>query len=360
MPYTRSAWRISIRMFWFASVAFSGATLAAQPNVAASLNDQGLAAAERGDYARAEPLYAESVQKWRALGSPYDAHTAATLVNLGQVLCNEGKWREGINALEEALALHRRSLGSKHSRTIYNLCQLGHAYALSGDLDRAEGALAEALATEKELYAGDVLLGHTLLAMSLLRRLQGRLDESLQFGEEGLNAALKAEGELNTAAGMAYENVAAIHRLAGRPERALPLFRKARFIYRQTIGSSSPVFFSLLIQEGLALLDEGELTLAEQDMSQAVDALAKMGPACEYRLATAESNLGLLRLRQRKFAEAERLLTHALSIEERLPSRPVFDMAATMEILAQLRKAQRRDAESAQLRSRAADLHTGR
>ena len=184
---------------------------------------------------------------------------------------------------------------------------------------------------------------------------QGNLDEALQFGEEGLSAALKAGGELSTGAGMAYENVAVIHRVAGRSERALPLFRKARFIYEQTIGLANPIFASLLSQEGLALLDEGERTLAEKDMLQAVDTLAKLGPACEFRLAVAESNLGLLRLHQRKFAEAERLLTHALSLEERLSSKPVADMATTMGVLAELRKAQRRDAESAQLRSRAAN-----
>jgi len=354
LRYTSSAWRI-----WLA-VAFSGATLAAQADLASNLNDQGLAAAGRADYARAERLYGESLQKWRELGSAYDAHTAATLVNLGQMLCNEGKWAQGVDALEEALALHRRSLGSKHARTVYNLSQLGHAYVLSGDRDRAEAALAEALAAERELYPGDDLSGHTLLGMSLLRRLQGKLEEALVFGEEGLNAALKAGGEIGVGAAMAYENVAALHRLAGRPERALPLFRKARFIYRQTVGPSSPIFVSLLSQEGLALLDDGQLTLAEQDMTQAVNALAKMGPACEYRLAAAESNLALLRLRQRKFAEAERLLTHALSLEERLPSRPVSDMAATLGVLAQVQKAQHRDAESAQLSSRAADLQARR
>jgi hypothetical protein len=63
-------------------------------------------------------------------------------------------------------------------------------------------------------------------------------------------------------------------------------------------------------------------------------------------------------LRQRKFADADRLLTDALSIEERMPSRPVFDMAATLGALAQLRKAQRRDAESAQLVKRAASIQS--
>jgi len=84
-----------------------------------------------------------------------------------------------------------------------------------------------------------------------------------------------------------------------------------------------------------------------------------MSPAFDFRLATSESNLGLLRFRQRKFGDAERLLTHALSLEDHLPSPPVTDMAATMGVLAQLRRAQQRDAESAQLRRRAAELQAG-
>jgi len=358
LSHTKSASRCSMRVFFLA--VFCGAALSAQPQLASDLNDQGLAAANRGDYARADVLYGEALAKWRELGSPYDAHTASTLVNLGQSLCNEGKWRESTGVFEEALALYRRSLGSKHQRTVYNLSLMGHAYLFAGNLERAQAALAEALATERELFAGDAVVEHTLLGMSLLRRQQANLEEALQLGEECLDTALKTLGEIDAFTGMAYENVAAIHRIAGQPARALPLFRKARFIYERTAGAESQVYALLLSEEGLALLDDGEISLAEKDLSQAVEALAKFGSRSAFHLAVAQSNLGLLRLHQRKFADAERLLTRALSLEEQLPSRPVADMAATMGVLAQLRKAQRRNAESAQLRARAAELQGGR
>lgn len=341
------------RLAW---LIFWGCTLAAQPREALNLNDRGLDAAAHSDYAQAERLYREAIQIWRRLGPSYEAHTATTLFNLGAVLCNEGNIREGVDVLEESLALHRRSLGTQNIRTVRNLSLLGQAYLQSGDLGRAEATLTEALALERELYPNDVLLAQTLLYLSLSDRLRERLDESLRLGEEGLNAALKSGGELSSDTALAYENVATIHRLAGRPERALPLYRKARFIYERTLGPDSPTLASLISQEGLALLDDGEIGLAGQEMLQAVHTLAELGPAGEYRLATAESNLGVLRLHQRKFADAERLLLHALSMEERLPSRPVFEMATTLGVLAQLRKAQRRDAESTQLISRAATI----
>jgi len=75
---------------------------------------------------------------------------------------------------------------------------------------------------------------------------------------------------------------------------------------------------------------------------QAVDLLAHTGPGAEYRLAIAKTNLGRLRLQQRKFADADRLLIDALALENRLPSRPAHDILVTSQALAQLRKAQPR------------------
>ena len=69
-------------------------------------------------------------------------------------------------------------------------------------------------------------------------------------------------------------------------------------------------------------------------------------------------NRGLLRLRQKKLAESERLLTHALSLQDRMPTPPTYNMAATMRALAELRQVQHRDTESAELMARAARIHS--
>jgi tetratricopeptide (TPR) repeat protein len=324
-----------------------------QPDRSAlNLNEQALAAAAHSDFAGAERLFGEALHIWRSLGPRYEAHTATTLANLGEMLCGSGKWREGAGALEEALQLNRHSLGPKHIRTVSNLALLGHAYLNLADLNRAESGFTEALAIERELYPNHVLVGHTLLGISLLRRRQGRFDEALQAGEEGLQAALQAAGESDAGVAMAYENVATLHLSAGRPERALPLFRKAHLLYEKTLGPASPALASLLSQEGLALLNDGKVTLAANQMTQAADILRRMGPAGEYRLAIAETNLALLRLRQHNLAEGERLLIHALSIEDRHPAQPAYDLIATIGVLAELRKAQRRDADAAQLMAR--------
>lgn len=355
MDFVRTGFRRAVCLACFL---VAGLAQSVPDQTALILHEEGRAAVAHGDYARAEQLFGDALTIWRSLGSRYEAHAASTLMNMGEALSQAGKWQECITVLEEALLLNRRSLGPKHSRTIFNLNSLGHSYQFVNELDRAEAACAEALAIERELYPNDVLVGQTLLGISLLRRRQGKFDEALKAGEESLQASLQARGEASMEAAVAYENVAALHLVAGRPVRAIPLFRKARFIYEKTLGSSSPILASVISQEGLALLEDGQLKQAETNMSQAIGLLTRTGAAGEYRLAVAEMNLGLLRLRQKKLAESERLLTHALTVQDRMPTPPTYNLAATMRALAQLRKEQRRDTESAELLARAARIHS--
>lgn len=328
------------------------AVAAAQAPAGYQLNDQGNEAAARGDYAQAERLLGQALAAWRAMGPDYEAHAATTMINLGQTFCEQGRWREAEKIIEEALVLNRRALGPKHLRTLNNLNVLGNTYLLLEGPQRAEALYSEALAVERELYPNDVQLAQTLVGLSSVRERQGKLDEALSLGEEALAIALQAGGEGSPTAAIMYENVARIHRVAGRPERALPLFRKAHAVYERTFGPAHPRLASLLSEEGLALMADGNLGLAAQNMQQAVRILSDC-PGWHLQLGVAESNLGLLRLRQKKYVEADAALTHAVSIEEQFPARAGSDLAATLQILAEVREKERRHAEAESLKQRA-------
>ena len=79
-----------------------------------------------------------------------------------------------------------------------------------------------------------------------------------------MTIALKADGDNGLDAALAYSNVAEAHRMAGRPERALPLYKKARAIYERVLGPDHPRVASVLSQEGLILMEDGKLSLAEK------------------------------------------------------------------------------------------------
>ena len=146
---------------------------------------------------------------------------------------------------------------------------------------------------------------------------------------------------------MMYANVGEIHRLEGQDARALPLFRKARAIYEKKLDPADPRIASLLSQEGLILMKDRQFTLADRAMSRAVESLRQSCPGCVTENWVAESNLALLRLRQNRYEEADRLLTHVLSVHE---------TAEALQSLALVREKERRHNEAVLLIKRANQL----
>lgn len=338
-------------------VAFIGisalAAARAQQEEGFQLNDRGLAAASRGDYAEAERLYGEALSLWKRMGPQYDAHFATTQGNLAEIYCLEGRRREGARAFEESLATHRRILGSTNLRTLTIMNLLAGAYLMLGDDGRAAPLFDEALRTERELYPNDLQLARTLAGEGLLRLHDNQPEEALTASEEALTLSLKNRNEKSLDVAMAYANVGEAHRWLGHTDRALPLFRKALSIYESLVGPVNPRVASVLSQEGLVYMADRKYSLAEKDMLGALDVLAKSCPECTFERLVGESNLGLLRLKQGKYAEADRLLSQVVSTEEKYMARPGSDMATVLQALAQVREKQRRYEDAARLHKRA-------
>jgi tetratricopeptide (TPR) repeat protein len=288
----------------------------AQPQQALTLNSQGLEAAMRRDFVEAERNYRAAVELYRPLGAPYEAHLSIELFNLAETICGQGRWREGEEVFLESLTWSRRALGPKHLRTVAGLNALGNVEMMLGDFAVAEARLTEALAIGRELYAQNIQLAYSLAGLSSLRLREGKPEVALPYADEALRVTIEAEPRegLNTA--LMYQNVGRIHRAAGRSERALPLLRKARAIYERVNAAADPRYATVLSDEGLALMDEGKLAAADADMNRAIRLLEPC-PGCGFELAIARNNLGLLRFRQKKYAEAGDLLSRALEEEQR-------------------------------------------
>lgn len=305
-------------------------------NQALDLNQSGLELAAQRDYVAAEKDYRRSAEIYRSLGEPFEAHLSIVLYNLGEALVGQGKWRESAPTFEESLVLSKRELGSKHVRTIAVLNALGNVRMMLGDEEGAEALLQEAIASAREAAPHDLQFAHALASLSALRLRQNRTEEALPFAEAALNITLKADPGEGVETAMMYQNVGQIHRAAMRPERALPLMRKARSIYERAQATADPRYASLLSQEGLALMDDGKFVQAEADMKHAI-ALLNDSPGAGFSLAIARNNLGILRLHQKKYAEADDLLRKALAAEELYNPADATQIGITRDALKQVR-----------------------
>jgi tetratricopeptide (TPR) repeat protein len=343
---------ISVLLFTFVAAA------AGEQETAFEWNERGVAAGMRGDFAEAEQDYQKALTLWRALGPAYEGHTATTLYNLGQTFVGEGRWRESIPIFQEALELGRRSFGIRHSRTLATLNTLGRVYMVTGDLDRSAAAFLEALPIEREMFPNGIELAQTLGNLAVLRTRQDWLPEALALADEGLAMAIKALGDDAPDTATMYAIVAAIHQRAGRTERALPLFRKAHAIYDRTIPPQDLRYVSLLSSEALSLMDDHHFSEAENQLRRALELLSPCASRCGLALAIAENNFGLLRMAQKKYAEADAYLRSALAHEEQYSAGPGGDMVQTLKHLAALREKQHRYEESAALKQRIAAVQS--
>jgi tetratricopeptide (TPR) repeat protein len=309
--------------------------------------------ADAGDYTEARRLYIEAVEIWRSLGPAYEAHAAGTLVNLAVAMTDEGQRAAAAKVLEEALALHRHSLGAAHYRTVTNMNLLANNYLMMGDPERAEALYQEALLIERKLCPADIQTARSLegLAYGLVRRRQGR--EALPLAEEALRIAAQSAGEDSVDTALAYSSVAEVHRSMGSGARALPLFRHARALYEKALGPSHPRVAAILSQEGLILMQDGKLNLAEQAMTQAVKVLKNSCSGCLTELWIAESNLGLLHLRQKRYREADEAYSAAVELREKFALSTGPELADSLQNLAAVREKEHLFDDAARLNTRA-------
>jgi tetratricopeptide (TPR) repeat protein len=320
---------------------------------ASNLNNEANRVADLGNYAEAERLYGEAIEIFRSLGPAYEAHTAGTIVNLAIALSGDGQRPAASKLFQEALALHRHSLGIRHLRTITNMNELATNYLMTGDPERAAAVYREVLPIERELYPRDIQTARTLegLSYGLVREGQGQ--EALLQAEEALGIAVQATGENSLDSALAYSSVAEAYRILKATDRALPLYRKARALYEKALGPDHPRVASILSQEGLILMRDGKFALADQSMTQALKSLKKGCPACMTELAIAESNIGLLRLRQKRYRDADEAFSAAVELREKVGASTSPELADVLQSLALVRQKENLPEDAARLNSRA-------
>jgi tetratricopeptide (TPR) repeat protein len=335
---------------------FAVSTAFAQSDAALALSNQGLDAYDHHDYSGAERLDREAIAKWEALGTAYEAHLGITRMNLAQALAVLGRRAESQAELRQSVALLRRTLGTHAIQTLIAMNLLAGLDLMMGDDAGAQRLVDEALPIAREIDPAGVQSSRALAAQACLRLRDKRFDEALPLADEAIRIAIQATGEDSIDTALVYGTAAEVHRAAGRPERALPLYRRARAIYEKRLGPQDTRVASILSQEALILIDDRKYALAEQSLKRSFDILDHSCPACAVERWSAESALGLLRTRQGKYAEADRLFTRLLAVQESAQPEPFADIAVTLNALAFIRRKEHLFEDADRLTNRAAAL----
>lgn len=280
-----------------------------------TLFNLGVAVEALGRAADAESYYRRAIERFQQAPPERRQGLFAARKHLAGVLQNTGKWEESESLLREALSMALEQFGDDETRTASVKGSLACLLQRTGRSDEAIRLFQEAIASERSFAGGGPRLATHLTNLGVTYLQLGRLAESEPLLDEALalqRAVLPEDhpdiAESRSALGALFEarqqyEQAAQHRRAAL-DMLLTHFDPAHPKVVRTRGDLARTFYLLGRYDDAAALFEQALEI--------LHARSAEGP----ELADAMQLLGIARIKQGRFAEAEELLRPALEAAE--------------------------------------------
>lgn len=370
-----------------------GKEMTDQPAVEAELRDLiGTLYQEIGNYDRAEQMHRAALAIRRKLFGPESPQVAASLNNLGLALIAEDKLPAAEEADGEALAIRRQLFGMDNAETATSLNDLSSVYRQEGKLEQAKPMARQALATRQKLFGNEHLqVADSLRNLSIIMGDEGKWTESeamarqvlairtnllgpdhpwVAYALDDVAWAAGARGKLDEAETLERESLAMRQKLLG-PEHpdvakslylvgdrmrqrgnlneAYPVLSAALSIQRKLLGEDNPASLDTLRSLGSTLQAEGKLTEAEQMFREALAGWRKRGESESSEGLYALSGLDSTLEAEGKLADLEQVRREALAAWRKRGEGHTPQALSEVQSLVRVLKAQKKFDDAEQL-----------
>ena len=270
-----------------------------------------------GRTTEAEVALRASLERDRAaLGAQSDA-VADSLVQLGNVYASDFRFAESEAAFREAIAAFTVNYGDDSYHVAHVLNELSNMLSDKGDMAGAEDALRQSLRIRLRTVGPDhrdtLIVRHNLLT---LLEAEGRIREALPERLE-LTRRVATSGRLHRRdVGSYYLALGRDQRDVGQFDEAIPTLREAIAAFGDSLGADSDSAIVAQRSLGHALALAGRRDEAERVLRHAVALQEGRTPLNEMRLALARADLADLLRERQKVDEAFRLAQAAAGVYE--------------------------------------------
>jgi len=285
------------------------------PEVASSLNQQGMLLKEQGDYAAAESLYHQALEIQRETLGGGHPDLAESLNNLGVVNRLNGEYEAAEKYLRESLDLWHKLYGEEHPEIANSTQNLGTVLMMQGEFEEAEELLHDALAMERRLV-GDrhPLVATILLNLALVIKKQKRYEEAEPLYRRALEVQREVLGDDHTKVAQTLNNLAVLliemDNLAG----AEPLLREATEIRRKQFGPDHSEYVASLHNLAFLLQNKEDYAAADTLYQQTLKKWRSLLGPDHPNVAVTLNNLAVVRKARGYRESAERFFREALAL----------------------------------------------
>ena len=296
---------------------------------------------ERASLVRVEGLYQQALTLHRKVLGPRHSDVATDLHRLALLYREQGRYTEAEELFRHALQIREQMLGTENPRTAESFYELGRIHSIQGKYREAEEPYNRALKMrERTLSPNHPDIAASLNELGWLYRHLGRYEDAEEFLSRALAMREKILEPGDPRIAQTLNDLAWLYYDRGKYDAAEALLLRALAIRKQALGPSHPHVAQTLNSLAMLYCVEGRYADSESLYQQArAIREQKLGIEHPYVAQTLD-NLALLYYHQKRFDKAESLYKRALAIR-RTALRPEHpDITQTINNLGRLYFAQ--------------------
>ncbi len=284
------------------------------PSVAKAATAMGRVLEERGSYDQAVPLLEEAV-RLSSRQSAANPDLAASLNELASVHFYAGSYPIADTLFRRVLQIDRQLHGDRHPLVADALINIGAVQQDLGYYAEAEKLDRQALEINQSYYgSGHPQTAHNLTVLGRALLHEKRYDEALQALEKALPIEEKAYGPVSRQVASALNELGNVAMNRQQYDAAEPHFRRMVDIYRSVYNNHHYLIGIALSNLAGVYIGRKEYPHAEQLYQEAIQMFAETLPADHMNIGIAQIKLGRALLRDQRFNDAEEHLVAGYKI----------------------------------------------
>lgn len=270
---------------------------------------------DQTDFPQAESLLRQALEIVRKLTGPERPEVATVLSELAPVLVDENKLDEAESVVREALSIRTGVLGSKHPQVAESLDALATVLQYRGRLAAAEPFYLQALQIRRAILPPEhPLIAQTLNNYAAVLERRGLIGDAEPLLREALAINRKVRGNSSPDVATSLNNLGVLLYGRGKQDEAQPLLEEAIAIQESVFGEESANVASPAMTLGRIHAARRDFAAAEPLLRRAATLSRKNAPEDHPQVAVADGSLGHMLVEKGEFEEGERLLRRAIGV----------------------------------------------